>query len=194
MAGLGRCCSHAGALMWKIEYAVHENLTGASCTDEQAAWNRGTTKNITPSAIVNIPFKKPKRHNAPMPSIKKPANPTFPQYESQKQFLEAVEQSDIKDLFKLPNSTIGKSVRAEVTSMSRPDQDFKHEQHTGQQGDCTLCSKFFHQYIDLPTEQLEEHTKEQSNSNVWRDSRRVRLTASTANKFQNVPLQTQINS
>ena len=65
--------------MWKIEYAVHENLTGASCTDEQAAWNRGTTKNITPSAIVNIPFKKPKRHNAPMPSIKKPANPTFPQ-------------------------------------------------------------------------------------------------------------------
>ena len=60
VAGLGKCCSNAGALLWKVEYVVKNHLTGISCTDEQATWNRGTTRNVTPSAIVNIPVKKPK--------------------------------------------------------------------------------------------------------------------------------------
>jgi hypothetical protein len=46
MAGLGLSCSHVGALLWKIEYAARNNMTGVSCTDETARWNKGTTRNI----------------------------------------------------------------------------------------------------------------------------------------------------
>jgi hypothetical protein len=52
MAGKGKCCSHAGALMWKVEYAATHHLTGTSCTDTQAAWNRG---NVT-AHIANLKF------------------------------------------------------------------------------------------------------------------------------------------
>jgi hypothetical protein len=33
MAGLGLSCSHVGALLWNIEYAVKNNMTVVSCTD-----------------------------------------------------------------------------------------------------------------------------------------------------------------
>ena len=60
MAGLGLSCSHVGALLWKIEYAARNNMTGVSCTDETARWNKGTTRNIEPKPLVSIQLKKPK--------------------------------------------------------------------------------------------------------------------------------------
>ncbi|CAC5412037.1 unnamed protein product [Mytilus coruscus] len=58
MAGLGLSCSHVGALLWKIEYAVRNSMTGVSCTNETAKWNRGTTRNIEPTPLVSIQLKK----------------------------------------------------------------------------------------------------------------------------------------
>jgi hypothetical protein len=46
MEGKGKCCSHAGAILWKIEYAVKTKLTGAAGTDEEYAWNKRTTTNL----------------------------------------------------------------------------------------------------------------------------------------------------
>ena len=61
VAGLSKTCSHVGALLWKIEYAVRMNLTGKSCTDEQTKWNMGTSRNIEPRLIHSMDFQKPKR-------------------------------------------------------------------------------------------------------------------------------------
>ena len=36
MAGKYKTCSHVGAMLWKLEYAVKRGLTGKSCTDVQA--------------------------------------------------------------------------------------------------------------------------------------------------------------
>ncbi|KAG0416208.1 hypothetical protein HPB47_006619 [Ixodes persulcatus] len=44
-AGKARVCSHMGAILWKMEYAFSNNMTGIACTDEAAAWNRGTKRN-----------------------------------------------------------------------------------------------------------------------------------------------------
>jgi hypothetical protein len=44
---------HVEALLWKIEYAVRNNMTGVSCTDKAARWNKGT-RNIEPKPLVSI--------------------------------------------------------------------------------------------------------------------------------------------
>ena len=36
MAGQGLSCSHVGAILWKIEYAVRNSMTGLAVTDESA--------------------------------------------------------------------------------------------------------------------------------------------------------------
>ncbi|CAC5404840.1 unnamed protein product [Mytilus coruscus] len=54
MACQGHTCSHVGADLWKIEHAVRNNLTGVAFTDENAKWNRGTTRNVEPKPLLNI--------------------------------------------------------------------------------------------------------------------------------------------
>ncbi|XP_042148814.1 uncharacterized protein LOC115312451 [Ixodes scapularis] len=40
MAGQAKVCSHVGAILWKMEHAFVNKMTGTACTDEAAAWNR----------------------------------------------------------------------------------------------------------------------------------------------------------
>ena len=54
MAGQGKSCSHVGAMLWKIEFAVRNGMTGKSCTDETVKWNQTTKRNIQPKAIQEI--------------------------------------------------------------------------------------------------------------------------------------------
>ena len=58
MAGLGKVCSHVGALLWKIEFANANKLVGTSCTDYDANWNKGTKRNIVPAAMADIEIEK----------------------------------------------------------------------------------------------------------------------------------------
>ena len=60
MAGLGLSCSHVEALLWKIEYAVRNKMTGVRCTDAAARWNKGTARNIEPMPLLSIQLKKTK--------------------------------------------------------------------------------------------------------------------------------------
>lgn len=57
MTGQARVCSHAGAIMWKVEMAVQLGLTGLSCTDTGASWNKGTKRNVEQAAMTDINFK-----------------------------------------------------------------------------------------------------------------------------------------
>jgi hypothetical protein len=52
--------SYVEALLWKIEYAVRNKMTGVSCTDEAARWNKGTATNIEPMPLLSIQLKKTK--------------------------------------------------------------------------------------------------------------------------------------
>lgn len=61
MAGLGRSCSHAGAILFKVAEATSSGLTGSSCTDVQCKWNASTVKNVVPSPLETIYGHKPKK-------------------------------------------------------------------------------------------------------------------------------------
>ncbi|CAM4571257.1 unnamed protein product [Leuciscus chuanchicus] len=56
IAGLGRSCSHAASILWKVENAVSSGLTGIACTDEQRLWNVGTQRNLCPKRLTDITF------------------------------------------------------------------------------------------------------------------------------------------
>ena len=51
MAGNSKTCSHLGAVLWKIEYAVKMGLTVKSCTDVHMQWNKGSTRNLEPGVF-----------------------------------------------------------------------------------------------------------------------------------------------
>lgn len=53
---LGECCSHVGALLFKVEAAVRLGYTREACTEQPCAWNACFTKNVEPKKIADIRF------------------------------------------------------------------------------------------------------------------------------------------
>ena len=59
-AGLGQCCNHVAALLFKIEDAVNNGFNTVTCTSMPCTYNRGCSKpikNVPLSSIDNL-FKK----------------------------------------------------------------------------------------------------------------------------------------
>ncbi len=143
----------------------------------------GTTRNVVPGAIENIPFKKPRRDVPLRESSHTAPRPPFRKYESHQELKSAVESSNIKDLFLMSNSTIGMCVGAKIGGDTcGENQEEVHQEHTGEEDDCDICGNFFKTFIQLKSDKLEQATKQQSESVIWKESRRIRITASTANK------------
>ena len=93
MAGNSKTCSHVGAVLSKIKYAVKMGLTVKSCTDEHMQWNRGSTRNLGPGVLEEMDFKKPKygsnvNYNAEKPQNTRSIFPMFVSHQSLKYFVE----------------------------------------------------------------------------------------------------------
>jgi hypothetical protein len=56
-----------------------------------------------------------------------------------------------------------------------------HGQHTSATS-CERCHKFFDRFVDIDRNKLDGATKSQSDSKVWHDARKIRITASSAKK------------
>ena len=54
MAGLGRCCNHAAALLFKIEDAVKLGFNSLSCTSMPCSWNKGCLKPVENLPLMEI--------------------------------------------------------------------------------------------------------------------------------------------
>lgn len=195
MAGNSKTCSHVGALLWKIEYAVKLGLTGKSCTDEHMQWNKGSTRNLEPGVLEEMDFKRPKygsdiNNNAEKPQNTKSVFPMFVSHQSLKYF---VENSELKELFSLKNSLLSKSVHAKLdTTLFEPSSE-PHTEHVGDLS-CKKCSQFYNKYIKLTDAQIKSlsmATISQSESELWHNSRKIRITGSSANK---VPIRDTTNS
>jgi hypothetical protein len=183
MAGLGQSCSHIGAIMWKVQYAVSKNWTGAACTDQPQTWNKGTSRNVTPSALIDTLKAGKLRKGAPITNHEHtPAKPKFPKYQRHEDYLTAIENSEIKDLFHIKNSTMQASVS--VVLDVEKDTLAQHGTHTSEDiSTCQLCFAFYQQYIELNSTKrdlLTSCTESQSDSEIWKDSRKIRITCSTA--------------
>ena len=157
MAGLGRTCSHVGAIMFKVTYAVEKHWTGAACTDASQTWNRGTSQNAVPSALIDTMKRgKPRKGYAVSEQAHAPANPKFAKYDSHAEYVNAVENSDVKDLFNIKNSTMHASLSAVVDIDVDTDQEIQHDEHDCEDiTRCTPCYTFYIDYIKLTPTQCE---------------------------------------
>ena len=70
-------------------------------------------------------------------------------YDSHNDFLANVDQSDVKDLFHLPNSTVGKSVRAVISPSEDDTNSLDHQCDTGDEKDCHVCQTFYNENINV---------------------------------------------
>ena len=186
MAGLGLSCSHVGTLLWKIEYAARNNMTGVSCTDETARWNKGTRRNIEPKPLVSIQLKKPKLGENMLNAVNDNVLGLrqAPSYFSNEEFKEVVLQSPLLPFFEVKGTTINKSYRSNPSVGLRSKENINHGEHTDLTS-CSKCTQFFEKYVNLTNQQiskLQEETTMQYKSTVWRDCRKIRITASRAHK------------
>jgi hypothetical protein len=192
MAGLGKSCSHIGALLWKVEYAVTHNYTGTSCTDEQMKWNSGTQSNIEPKALEHISFARHKQTSTLCTTevIQPASRMEFPQYLSHDEYVTCVNKSDLKPLFQLKNTTLYTSYTAQPFVQ---EAETEHDSEHCDALTCTKCVEFYTRYINITPEQtltLERISKQQGESSIWKESRKIRITASTAHK---VPVRATTN-
>ncbi|KAK7495572.1 hypothetical protein BaRGS_00013270 [Batillaria attramentaria] len=193
-AGRGRSCSHAGAILWKLEYAASTGRSGSACTDKQQQWNRGTLRNLEPKRLAEINFKRPRRESMPeqgVPVVRAvPDLPETPAFLSHEDFHESVKESDMQPLFKLPGTLLGRCYHSEVSDVQTETR--VHGEHSPELT-CTLCKTFYEEHVILDNDQinlLRASTKTQAASATWRDARRLRITASSAKK---VPVKATTN-
>ncbi|CAG2227127.1 unnamed protein product [Mytilus edulis] len=105
-----------------------------------------------------------------------------PMYCSSQELRTAVEQSPLLPLFKLKGTTINKSFVSKPAAKENIPKD--HGEHDSLSS-CQRCSSFYSKYlaVDLArTIKLQTDTINQSKSFLWKDARKIRITASSASK------------
>lgn len=161
--------------------------SGVSCTDIQQQWNKGTTRNLEPKRLEDISFKRKHRDSelADEGPVVCEDLPSLPSYQTHEQFLEAVNSSAVSELFNIPGTLLHKAVTAKCGGSSGACEAYQHSSHSDSSVTCGLCQSFYETYVNVSSDQcaqVETLTKEQSLSQLWKDTRRIRITASTAKK------------
>ena len=61
IAGSGEACNHVIALLYKVNYAYKKSYISPACTSVPQGWNKGTKKEVKPSRISDVVFRKDKK-------------------------------------------------------------------------------------------------------------------------------------
>lgn len=101
MAGKTRVCSHIGALLWKVDMAVSSGMTGTSCTDQAALWNRGTKRNVEPVLLEEMNFKLQKQTVDPEKEVPKSTR-KFRHFGNDRELMNHIGSQPFCDLFNIP--------------------------------------------------------------------------------------------
>lgn len=102
-------------------------------------------------------------------------------YNTHKEFVEAFLNSPVKQLC-LTGTLLYETVNANPQPV-KPIVKPQHQQHFDDAVSCPLCLKFYEIFVALSTHtinNISNQTTSQSDDIVWQDSRKVRITSSTA--------------
>ncbi|XP_077553851.1 uncharacterized protein LOC144168763 isoform X2 [Haemaphysalis longicornis] len=189
MAGQGKVCSHVGALLWKVDLAVLSGFTGEGCTDKTAGWNKGTKRNMEPTALEDINFKVAERtidEDAPRKTL-----PSLPRLcGNDEELAEFYKNCPFQEILRQPGSLFYATMTAppwqpQQRADAMPTTSHgPHEDTNSLPGACSLCNNFYERYINLgdaAAGALEAATRTQNH--LWHTSRRLRITASNVKKI-----------
>jgi hypothetical protein len=151
-------------------------------TDTQQQWNQGTAQNIGPKRMEHVQFK---RHKASQPlederlPVEQAPLPPITKYLSHDDFKNVTLDSQVGKLAQVSGSLMSKllAVKTETAVVHLPP----HGQHTSATSR-ERCHTFFDRFVDIDRNKLDRATKSQSDSKVWHDARKIRITASSAKK------------
>ena len=59
-AGTAEACNHVIAILYKINYAFNKDFVSPACTSMPQGWNKGTRREVTPSQLEKLSFRKDK--------------------------------------------------------------------------------------------------------------------------------------
>ncbi|XP_070390815.1 uncharacterized protein [Dermacentor albipictus] len=187
MAGKARVCSHVGAILWKVDMAVASGMTGTSCTDRTAQWNRGTKRNVEPVLLEDMDFKLQKRtvdseNKAPKPTRK------FHHFGNDVELMNHIGRKPFSDLFNIPGTLLHSTLNAaawDPRATDLPSQPrHSHADPSELPKGCDPCRVFYQKFVMLSNEgraSLEFATREQG-CPLWRMARRLRITASNVKR------------
>jgi putative phage-type endonuclease len=190
VAGKGETCSHVAAVLFKVEMAHRLGLSGSACTDNSNLWNKGTKRNVEPVRLSGMKIKKSQLFDGVTVSARTEAitSKIFPHPLDSEKLQEFVANSSVKDLFFAEGTLIKKIITTEVVHQAQHASQRQHGEHSNSLS-CSICTRFFNKYIKLSASNrkaIEVRTRNQDNS-LWKETRRLRITASTACKIPKRP-------
>ena len=74
LCSLASCCSHAAAVMMKIELAVRLGVVEKSVTSEKCLWNMSKRK-VKTAQLTEMNFQRPKRKDTALKPVVPRKNP-----------------------------------------------------------------------------------------------------------------------
>eukprot|EP00112_Aurelia_sp_Birch-Aquarium-sp1_P024960 Seg809.8 transcript_id=Seg809.8/GoldUCD/mRNA.D3Y31 product="hypothetical protein" protein_id=Seg809.8/GoldUCD/D3Y31 len=205
MAGLGQCCNHVAALLFKVEDAVNNGFNTVTCTSMPCTWNRGCSKpikNVPLSSIENL-FKKDVYGKQKCRRLSKvDFKPSKINKNSERGHQDLV-QNVLKGIYLLKsNAPVLKSVsNDELLKMGIMTRNIPLQQKIPDNMVCqakkfvsnlsgkVLIEKLTSDFIrtlkisDQEIEIAEEATREQADCFEWKNLRQGMITASNANKY-----------
>jgi hypothetical protein len=60
-AGTAEACNHVIAVLYKINHAYNKQYVSPACTNVPQGWNKGTRKEVNPSKVKDLTFRKDKK-------------------------------------------------------------------------------------------------------------------------------------
>ena len=178
------------AIPYKVNYAYHKNFISLACTSIPQGWNRGTRREVTPSQLQNLTFRRDKKLRnltnkdpAVGQTLKKAFDPRRPQDRDISDESVSNLLSDIKRV--LPTACVLYSFEHWVDDSLPPTLASKalnfmaNENHSGK----TLegITPLFIEHCQLSFEQvhqIEISTRGQHKNDAWFEQRSGRITAS----------------
>lgn len=188
-AGLGRTCSHIGAICFAIYFANELGYISQTCTDMPCTWNKGT-RNVEPALIKAIDFKTETYQNILNKSsdkLIKKARLEVPKpiaYNSYNELAEGWKNAIFADVLKI-EGTMASEILQEPLSTTKCSNQIDYHSHDSDTlfASCYVCESFYNKYVNIGEDKIAKiftMTKTQSQSELWRSSRLVRITASGA--------------
>ena len=166
-----------------MEYASQKERSGDgdACTNHTQRWNKGTSKNVQAKPLLQVNFKR--KHCDSEFDEDDDTPPDQPcstkGFLTREEMLSHSAASPCASLFKF-------GLLAKVTTAQhRPNTSKSNLVHGNHEvaNDCDPCKDFYDKYVNLDEDRislLESLTQNQSDSDLWADGRRIRVTASKA--------------
>ena len=191
IAGSGEACNHVIALLYKVNYAFKKNYISPACTSVPQGWNKGTKREVEPSAIGDLTFRKDKKtrkETGRNPAMDQTLRKAFDPRKPQDRLITNERVSDLLNEIKesVPSACVLFSIEHGRDDGLPPPLTSKALEFMSAHPDLRTkpleeTAPAFLEYCQMTSEQanrIERESRGQHSNAVWQEQRIGRITAS----------------